>query len=892
MAVRLIFAALLIVGLGLTLAWSMQRGADEATNAARGADVARAQATRPVAGSPLETSALRSRPPRERTSARLPPPPVPIAATPGTTPRRPPPDASAPLADSPRASDGGSIPPLTQTATGPLLPPVNPKREWKKRMARLAALPPPKRGPSAQQVQALPSASSAKLSTAPVPADLVKLPPPSAESRHVARLDKAIAPVRDLTLAPAQAKALKAALNAVRRSRLREARQHTATLRDPHAKLLVRWYRLRLGFGRPADYRSFLDEHKDWPQRAVLTRRAEEQLFIQGGRAATIKAFFKGERPQTAAGYAALASAYLATGDEATAAKLARHAWRRLRIASTLETGFLQRFGGLLRPIDHRARIDRFLLNNSRFRSIRRARAAKAKRVITLLPARSERRKIDARIAVYLRQRKAATLMKAVMNPPRPPVNTDGGPDTEFEGPDPLPYDGGLMFQHAQMLANQRRYDALEKALLKAPTTQADLIDPDAWWGLRRDAAKRALRQKRVKTAYALVRAPGPLTGSAAIKAGFLSGWLSLRYLAQPKPALNHFKAMLAAADGPRSRSTALYWMARASATAGDRTGERKHLQAAAQTFQTFYGQLARQRLKPRDHAFTIKPPRAPTSREQADFNSHAVVRAAALAYKAGMGRRFTRRLLRGLEDAFTDEARLVMLAHLAESFGDTQTSLRVAKTGVGRGHNLLYYAYPVHPLPYYEPVRTPPETALLLAIARQESEFNLGARSRVGARGILQIMPGTARQLCRRYRTRCATQLLSTDPAHAAKLAAAYVGDQLTSMKGAYILSLTSYNAGPGRTRQWLRRLGDVRRRGVDTIDWIERIPFDETRNYVKKVLANLQIYRARLGNERHAIQLRADLGLARRPAPVDTNLTRAAKPLVTWTLADLPER
>ena len=159
---------------------------------------------------------------------------------------------------------------------------------------------------------------------------------------------------------------------------------------------------------------------------------------------------------------------------------------------------------------------------------------------------------------------------------------------------------------------------------------------------------------------------------------------------------------------------------------------------------------------------------------------------------------------------------------------------------------------------------RTPPETALLLGLARQESEFGTHVVSGAGARGILQVMPGTARHICRQYKIKCSTSQLTSDPSHNLMLASAYVADRLDYVDGSYILALTSYNAGPGRTRQWLRELGDPRDPSVDPIDWIYQIPFDETRDYVQKVLSNVQVYRARLGQKSGSIM--ADLVRARR--------------------------
>ncbi len=201
------------------------------------------------------------------------------------------------------------------------------------------------------------------------------------------------------------------------------------------------------------------------------------------------------------------------------------------------------------------------------------------------------------------------------------------------------------------------------------------------------------------------------------------------------------------------------------------------------------------------------------------------------------------------------------MLSHLAEALGDTQWSIRIGKAGIARNMNLVYYAYPVHKLPGYTPLRGPAETALLLGVARQEGEFNHSTLSTAGARGILQVMPITARHVCRDYKLKCDIPRLMKDAAYNTMMASAYISDRMDEFDGSYVLTLAGYNAGPGRTREWIREFGDPRNPNVDPIDWIHRIPFEETREYVQRVLSNIQMYRARLG-EQAAVRLDAEVG------------------------------
>ena len=386
-------------------------------------------------------------------------------------------------------------------------------------------------------------------------------------------------------------------------------------------------------------------------------------------------------------------------------------------------------------------------------------------------------------------------------------------------------------------------------------------IRPDGWWEERRAHAYEALSAGQPKTAYDLVRNPGALSVNAHNDAAFLAGWLALRHLNNPKQALVHFQALAQSADGPQTRSKAHYWLGRAYEALGDRSKANESYLKASLQLDTFHGQLARQKLDPKASAFKIDPPAAPSRAEIARFNGFDVVQAAVIAHKAGLDRSLVRAFLIQTRVHMTTEAEVAMLAHLAEELGDTQMAVRIAKYGVAQGFNLIYYAYPVHRLPAYTPLRRPPETALILAVARQESEFNIATLSGAGARGILQVMPVTAKHICRDYKLKCDIPRLMKDAAYNTMMGSAYIGDRMEEFRGSYVLAIAGYNAGPGRAREWIEAFGDPRDPKVDPIDWIHRIPFLETREYVQKVLSNIQVYRARLGDEETAVRINADL-------------------------------
>lgn len=392
----------------------------------------------------------------------------------------------------------------------------------------------------------------------------------------------------------------------------------------------------------------------------------------------------------------------------------------------------------------------------------------------------------------------------------------------------------------------------------------------DSRWRKVRSRAYDAMKAKEFKKAYKIISGIKGLSVNPAKGQAFLQGWLALRYLGDKKAAQAHFKTMRKLADGPLSRSKSAYWLGRAYEAAGEADLAKKSYQDAfTQQTDTFHAHLARHKLGGRALDIVIKPPKRPTPEQVRQFQALDSVQALVIADKAGLGRSITRPFLANLgnlaEVKPDGEAEVALIAHLAKDLGDTQQSLRIAKSAIARGMNLIYYGYPLHAFPDYKPLRKPPETAFLLAVARQESEFNSSIVSRAGARGILQVMPITARHVCRDYKIKCNIGRLLIDESYNTKISSAYIADRMAEFDGSYVLGIAGYNAGPGRARQWIRQFGDPRDGRIDEIDWIERMPFRETRNYVAKVLSNIQMYRARLG-ERTPLRLRDDLERAKR--------------------------
>ena len=668
--------------------------------------------------------------------------------------------------------------------------------------------------------------------------------PGKEEVAHTARYDKAIAPLLATPLTADDGAALRNAISAYASGKADVGDGHRASIQNPVAAKIATWYRLRSGLGAPADYRAFISENPAWPDRRLLSQRMEEALLAGGGSPAEIRTAFAKGGPDHAAGFAALASASLIEGRKDEARRYAAKSWREFTLAAKFEKGFLDRFGSLLTLADHKARLDRLIIDDVRYKDDRQSRAATARRVIALLPE-GERARAEARLAVFMQEKKALQLIEAA----------PAGQTTDW----------GFVFHRIQALRRADRIDEAAKIMLTVPTESGSLNNNDEWWIERRTLAYAALRKGNPRQAYAIVRDAGKLSVNPLKDQSFMAGWLALRYLNDPSKARTHFQVLQTAADGPLSRAKANYWLGRTAEALKDKPAATAAYTEATLDRDTFHGLLAQLKLDPGQTSFRITPPVAPTAQEIERFTQMDAAKAVVIATKAKLDRSVSRLFLVQLRYHLKSEAELAMIAHLAEGVGDTQSAVRTAKAAIADRKNLFYYAYPVHTFPAYAPLRKPPETAFLLGIARQETEFNTLTVSGAGAKGLLQVMTVTAQHVCRDYKIKCDIKRLLSDPAYNTMMGSAYIGDRMEDFAGSYVLTLAGYNAGPGRARQWIREFGDPRDPSVDPIDWIERIPIQETREYVAKVLANVQVYRARLGDGDVALRLDKDLMRAR---------------------------
>ncbi len=667
-----------------------------------------------------------------------------------------------------------------------------------------------------------------------------------AEARLRARLDKALQPLVSRKLDEGDSALLKSVLALGRAGVSEAALAAEPALKDGDARNLVRWLRLIERPGPVADYREFLEANPNWPLEERLRRHFESALLSSDPPAQTVLRDFAKQEPASGAGWMALAIARKKLGQTDEARRIARNAWCETRFSSEDEERILDALGELLEPGDHKCRLDRLLISNPRLKYIRASRATAARRLVPRLDP-AEQSKARPRIEVFEGRR----ALKALIGIVRQPTLVKG--------------DWGLAYQRAQRSRQRGDYEHAYTILKAVPGEHDDHVNRDEWWEERERHARHWLAKGNPRRAYELVADVRPRDANPAKAQAFFAGWLALMHLREPARARDHFKRMVEFADGPLSKSKSEFWLARAYRALGDKELANRHYGESAKVRDTFHGLLSRRRTSPDDRSIELPPARLPDARETERFLANGTVRAFHLGFTHGLDRRHVLAFYRALGQTLESEGELALMAQFASLLRDGQGEVRIGKYAVARGFNLYEFAYPLQHLPKYDPLRDPVEEAMLFAIARQESEFNTDIVSRAGARGVLQVMQITARHVCRQYRIQCRIEDLLEAPSYNTRIASAYIADRRDEFGGSYILTLTGFNAGPGRTRQWLRQMGDPRRSAIDPFDWIYRIPFEETRLYVRKVLSNVQIYRARLG-ESDPLRIDRDLRRGRR--------------------------
>ncbi len=627
---------------------------------------------------------------------------------------------------------------------------------------------------------------------------------------------------------------LKSAADLYRKGDLAAGDALAQRIMDSQTRIAAEWIAIRtadrsVGFDR---LNRFIAANPAIPAQRWLQRKAEDALIIERTKADRVLTFFQTRQPESPNGRAALAAALASKGETGKAGQAAMDAYRDRTITRDVAEFLEKTFPEVFTPAEKAMRAHRLILNNQR---------AEGLRVAGTLG--------DDQLK--LAQALAAAQAKGESSQPLDAV------------PPALRSHSSYKLAQSQILRRQDKLGEALAAMVTSPRDASLVADPDEYWTERRVLVRRLLDAREFAGAYRVAAEHSAVSTGRRAEAEFHAGWIALRYLDYPQTALIHFDESARLAELTAAKSRAAYWRGRAidAGAVTEGTSERAY-EIAADLPATYYGQLAAGRLG-RDALHL------PVT-EASDMDEAMVLASPA-------GQLIQRLLDADLKDLATplaiDFARTApsashvdVIARQFMAMGDAPTVLAIGKLATARGLALEQHAFPTFGIPRYQPLPGSQDKAMVYAIARQESAFNAKAISHANARGLMQMLPSTASRTASRFKVPFSADKLIAEPAFNAMLGAAHLGELMEETKGSIVMTFASYNAGGGRVREWIEAFGDPRKPGVDVVDWVERIPFYETRHYVQKIMENYQVYRARFTDNRSALMISEDMERGRR--------------------------
>lgn len=581
----------------------------------------------------------------------------------------------------------------------------------------------------------------------------------------------------------------------------------TAQAEDDLSAAVKTWQRLRdpatVAIGFKEGY-NFLSHYPDWPQEKLIRLRTEAAAMNDRPDTDSLNAFCKDFPPISGRG---LVACMRGDDDKAAQKKTISQAWVQGDFNADEETRILKSYGDMLTNADHIARMDRLLYEGK---------SSPAKRMLSLVPVASQNL-FKVRIAFINHEKNAPHLL-----------NTLSAKQLQ---------DPGILFERLRFRM-ENDGDHLAELLVKVPK---NVRYPDLWWPMRAIAARDAMKEKNYSLALDVIEYHGDLKPEAMADALWLKGWILLRHRKEAGAAYKQFLKLYTLVGTPVSKARAAYWAARAAEANGNADIASDWLQKAARYPTVFYGQLALIKLKG-DAPLALPDMPKPTAQDKQEFEADTLVKAVRLIEKSGDDD--TRDLfLTALANHLPNAKKLALLADMAQEIGGTARGVEAAKVALRDHVVLIGPGWPRTKLPPGLPI----EPALTLAITRQESQFDHDAKSPAGAMGLMQMLPDTAKQVAKRAGISFSPKLLR-EPSTNLLLGSRYLGQRIDAFDGSYIVGIASYNGGTGNVRKWLTTYGMPPHKLEDAIDWVESIPFGETRNYVMRVLENVSVYRTLL--------------------------------------------
>ena len=591
-------------------------------------------------------------------------------------------------------------------------------------------------------------------------------------------------------------------------------------IKDKEFKNLVTWLYLKQSGNQATftDYQNFITKNSDYPRIGRLRYMAEHKIMLENSTPKSIINWFKDNEPLSGTGEIKLGEAYLKIGETELAANLIKSGWEKADLSKRDVKYYRKKFRKILTTQDHLKRADYLAWDNQYW---------DLKRMLPYLP-KKEKLLYNAR---FILMTNSYGVDKAISDVPKELIN-----------------DLGLQYNRLKWRTRRNRLEGSLEILRKFHGEET-LVYPELWWKLRENITRDLIYEKKYSSAYEVSSNHHLKEGPEFADAEWISGWLALSFLNRTDLAINHFKNFYSNVGYPISLARGAFWLGLAHEKDNNLDLANKYYKEGSKFTNTYYGQLAFNKIK-LGQDFKLSPEHKLSDGYEKEFNKNRIIRHVRLLKEMDRTK-YSKDILKHLATLNVEKGSEILAAKLSTEVGRFDYAIQISKQASYEKRFINMFNYPVIEIPNEINSKKMPVQELILAIIRQESEFDASANSHVGAQGLMQIMPGTAKLVARNLKTTYSKNLLKSDPSYNIKLGTYYFNSLLEDYDGVFPFAIGAYNAGPNRIKSWIKRYGDPNRGEINFIDWVELIRFKETRNYVQRVIENINVYKFTLNED-----------------------------------------
>ena len=614
----------------------------------------------------------------------------------------------------------------------------------------------------------------------------------------------------------------KETLKYVKSRKWNSAMKSAAKVKDREFRTLITWMYLKTTGNSASfsDYKKFIERNPDYPRINRIKYLAEQKIYLKNTSPTSVINWFQKNPPLGGLGKIKLAEAYLEQGNTSEVQKLIKEAWRTAEIRKNDLGYYRAKFKKFLTIEDHINRTDYFAWEKKYW---------DVRRMLKYLP-KDEKALYDAR--------------QILMS------NSYGVDNAIGKVPAHLKNDPGLEFDRLRWRNRRGRLESsLEILYQNSNKTESQMIRPDLWWEERKSVARTLIYKKRYKTAYKISSEHSLSAGASFAEAEWLSGWIALSFLESPEYAINHFENFYNNVGYPISLARGAYWLGAAYKELNDKEMSKKYFSEGAKFPMTYYGQLSFNEINPGGDFELIDQSNFDKEYEK-EFKKNKLINHV-LLLKELDATKYAKDIIKHLAGLSIEKGSEVLAIKLSTDVERYDFAIQVAKQASYEKRFYNKYNYPIINTPKLINNKQMPNSEVILAIIRQESEFDRRANSWAGARGMMQLMKPTAKIVAKQAKLPYSISGLTRDPEYNIKLGSYYFNSLIENYNGVYPFAIAAYNAGPNRVKTWRRVNGDPSKGNLTYVNWIELIRFKETRNYVQRVLENINVYKYMLNKK-----------------------------------------